>query len=71
MNCVAVTNPEGCLFLSTVLPQRIVPGEPQWPQYLALGLTFAAIDFIVMLGYACAGALLALAGSLAFYRRGA
>lgn len=89
---VAVTNPKGYLFFSAFLPQFIVPGEPQLPQYLALGLTFAAIDFVVMLGYAsagakairllrakgvlwldriCGGALLALAGSLAFYRRSA
>jgi len=87
---VAVTNPKGYLFFSAFLPQFIVPSEPQWPQYSALALTFATIDFAVMLGYACAGAqamkvlrakgalwlervcggaLLALAGSLALYRR--
>lgn len=89
---VAATNPKGYLFFSAFLPQFINPAEPQWPQYAALGLTFAAIDFMVMLGYAgagaqairalkangvlwldrvCGGALLALAGSLAFYRRSA
>jgi threonine/homoserine/homoserine lactone efflux protein len=89
---VAVTNPKGYLFFSAFLPQFIAPGEPQLPQYVALGLTFAAIDFVVMLGYAsagarairllrargvlwldraCGGALLVLAGSLAFYRRSA
>jgi threonine/homoserine/homoserine lactone efflux protein len=60
------------------------------PQYAALGVTFAFIDFTVMFAYAsagaqairflrakgvlwldriCGGALLALAGSLALYRR--
>jgi len=89
---VAVTNPKGYLFFTAFLPQFIDPSAPQWPQYAALALTFAAIDFGVMLGYAvagaqairvlrtkgvlwldrlCGGALLALAGSLAFYRRGA
>jgi len=89
---VAATNPKGYLFFSAFLPQFINPAEPQWPQYVALGLIFAAIDFMVMLGYAgagarairalkangvlwldrvCGGALLALAGSLAFYRRSA
>lgn len=89
---VAVTNPKGYLFFTAFLPQFIDPAAPQWPQYAALALTFAAIDFVVMLGYAatgaqairvlrtkgvlwldrlCGGALLALAGSLAFYRRGA
>lgn len=87
---VAATNPKGYLFFSAFLPQFIVASEPQWPQYAALAVTFASIDFVVMLGYACAGAqavrllrakgalwlertcgaaLLALAGSLALYRR--
>ena len=89
---VAVTNPKGYLFFSAFLPQFIVPAEPQLPQYAALAVTFAAIDFAVMCAYAaagaqairalrargvlwldraCGGALLALAGSLAFYRRSA
>ncbi|MCM5681778.1 LysE family translocator [Schlegelella sp. S2-27] len=87
---VAATNPKGYLFFSAFLPQFVVPTQPQWPQYLALGITFASIDFVVMLAYAAAGAqavrllrakgalwlervcgaaLLALAGSLALYRR--
>ena len=89
---VAVTNPKGYLFFSAFLPQFIVVNEPQLPQYAVLAVTFAAIDLIVMLGYAsagarairflrargvlwldriCGGALLALAGSLALYRRNA
>ena len=87
---VAVTNPKGYLFFSAFLPQFIVSAQPQLPQYAALAVTFAAIDFAVMFGYAaagaqavrflrsngvlwldrlCGGALLALAGSLALYRR--
>jgi threonine/homoserine/homoserine lactone efflux protein len=87
---VAVTNPKGYLFFSAFLPQFIVSTDPQIPQYVALALAFTSIDFIVMLGYAfagahairllrakgalwldrvCGGALLALAGSLALYRR--
>lgn len=89
---VAATNPKGYLLFSAFLPQFINPAEPQWPQYVALAITFASIDFLVMLGYAtagaqairalrargvlwldrlCGGTLLALAGSLAFYRRSA
>lgn len=89
---VAVTNPKGYLFFSAFLPQFIIPAEPQLAQYAALAVTFAAIDFVVMLAYAaagaqamrwlrakgvlwldrlCGGALLALAGSLALYRRNA
>jgi threonine/homoserine/homoserine lactone efflux protein len=87
---VAATNPKGYLFFSAFLPQFIDPARPQLAQYVALGITFAAIDFAVMLAYAsagarairllrargvlwldrvCGGALLALAGSLALYRR--
>lgn len=89
---VAVTNPKGYLFFSAFLPQFIIPAEPQLPQYTALAVTFATIDFVVMFAYAvagaqvirllrakgvlwldriCGGALLALAGSLALYRRNA
>jgi len=89
---VAVTNPKGYLFCSALLPQFIEPSAPQWPQYLAIGLVFAGLDFAVMLAYAvvgaravrllrrravlwldrtCGAAMLALAGSLLFYRRGA
>lgn len=87
---VAVTNPKGYLFCSALMPQFIDASAPQWPQYVAIGLVFAGIDFAVMAGYAmvgaravrllrqravlwldrsCGAALLALAGSLAFYRR--
>ncbi|MGY5801764.1 LysE family translocator [Rhizobium sp. LEGMi12c] len=87
---VAVTNPKGYLFFSAFLPQFIDPSAPQMQQYVVLGAIFAALDFMIMFGYAvfgsqavrvlksegakwleraCGGALLALAGSLALYRR--
>ena len=87
---VAVTNPKGYLFCSALLPQFIDAAAPQWPQYTAIAVVFAGLDFVVMLAYAvigaravkllrrravlwldrcCGGALLALAGSLALYRR--
>lgn len=87
---VAVTNPKGYLFCSALLPQFIDADAPQWPQYTAIAVVFAGLDFVVMLAYAvigaravkllrrravlwldrcCGGALLALAGSLALYRR--
>ncbi len=53
---VAVTNPKGYLFCSALLPQFIDAATPQWPQYLAIGLVFAGIDFVVMFGYAAIGA---------------
>lgn len=52
---VAVTNPKGYLFFSAFLPQFIIPAEPQAAQYVALALVFAAIDFMVMFGYAILG----------------
>lgn len=53
---VAVTNPKGYLFCSALLPQFIDAQAPQPPQYLALALVFAALDFSVMLAYALTGA---------------
>ena len=41
---VAVTNPKGYLFCSALLPQFINAGQPQWPQYVAIGLVFATLD---------------------------
>lgn len=52
---VAVTNPKGYLFCSALLPQFIDPAAAQAPQYLAIALVFALIDFLVMLAYAFAG----------------
>ncbi len=87
---VALSNPKGLLFFSALLPQFINPTTQQGSQYLALACTFAAIDAVVMTGYAllgacamgrlqrsgalwldrvCGGTLLALAASLAVYRR--
>ncbi|WP_446904643.1 LysE family translocator [Burkholderia sp. YIM B11467] len=86
----AVTNPKGYLFFSAFLPQFLDPSTPLAPQYVALAVTFALLDGVVMFGYALLGAravrllkragalwlertcgamLLALAGSLALYRR--
>lgn len=88
---VALTNPKGYLFFSAILPQFVNPQAPQIPQYILLAVTFAAVDGLVMLGYAgsgaravqlfrtpmvmvwinrfSGGALITLAGALAFYRR--
>lgn len=52
---VAATNPKGYLFFSAFLPQFVVTGEPQLPQYAMLAVIFATIDFVVMLGYAALG----------------
>jgi threonine/homoserine/homoserine lactone efflux protein len=52
---VAVTNPKGYLFFSAFLPQFIDPAGPQVEQYAMLALVFAAIDFMVMFGYALLG----------------
>lgn len=52
---VAVTNPKGYLFVGALLPQFIVAGEPQLPQYLVIGAVFCALDFTIMLAYAVLG----------------
>jgi threonine/homoserine/homoserine lactone efflux protein len=53
---VAVTNPKGYLFCSALLPQFIDAAAPQGPQYTVIAIVFAALDFVVMLGYAAIGA---------------
>src|SRR5690606_13272479 len=53
---VAVTNPKGYLFCSALLPQFIDPQAAQAPQYIVIGLVFAALDFAVMFVYALLGA---------------
>ena len=52
---VAVTNPKGYLFVGALLPQFIVPSQPQVLQYVVIGLVFCAIDFSIMFGYALLG----------------
>lgn len=52
---VAVTNPKGYLFFAALLPQFVVAGDPQAPQYAALAVVSAVVDFFVMGGYALAG----------------
>lgn len=54
---VAVSNPKGYLFFLALLPAFIDPQAPAPVQYLGLALTFTAIDAIVLLAYASAGAL--------------
>ncbi|GFG49109.1 threonine transporter RhtB [Mycolicibacterium agri] len=45
---VNTTNPKGLVFFLAVLPQFIVPTAPLLPQYLAIGATMVAVDFVVM-----------------------
>ncbi len=52
---VAVTNPKGYLFVGALLPQFIDPARPQVVQYVAIGVLFCAIDFVVMFAYAVLG----------------
>lgn len=49
---VNLTNPKSIVFLAAFLPQFVQHGAPQAPQYLVLGLTVLAMDWLVMIGYA-------------------
>ncbi|HVE52340.1 MAG TPA: LysE family translocator [Ramlibacter sp.] len=53
---VAITNPKGYLFCSALLPQFIDPQAAQAPQYVAIAIVFAGLDFLVMFAYAVTGA---------------
>ncbi|MEU2629430.1 MULTISPECIES: LysE family transporter [Kitasatospora] len=44
-------NPKGYIFMLAVIPQFIVAGHSLAPQYVAVALTFAFTDLVVMAGY--------------------
>lgn len=48
---VNMSNPKAIVFLLAVLPQFLDLSQPQWPQYLIMGITMLTIDLIVMAGY--------------------
>lgn len=49
---VNLTNPKAIVFIAALVPQFIVPEQPQWPQFLIIGATMVAVDVIVMSCYA-------------------
>ena len=48
---VNMSNPKAIVFLLAVSPQFLDLSQPQWPQYLIMGITMITIDLIVMAGY--------------------
>ena len=48
---VNMSNPKAIVFLLAVLPQFLDLSQPQWPQYLIMGITMITIDLIVMACY--------------------
>lgn len=44
-------NPKGYIFMLAVIPQFIDSGNSLAPQYIAIALTFAFTDLVVMAGY--------------------
>lgn len=48
---INVVNPKGTVFLLAVVPQFMDLSQPLLPQYLAIGLTLAFTDMVVMAGY--------------------
>lgn len=53
-----MSNPKAILFFSALLPQFLNPHAPVVPQVVILGLTSAAIEFSILLGYGIAGSAL-------------
>ena len=39
-------------FIAALVPQFIVPDQPQWPQFAIIGATMVAVDTMVMSCYA-------------------
>jgi homoserine/homoserine lactone efflux protein len=52
------TNPKGIIFMVAVLPQFLTPQRPLWQQLLVMALTSAAVDTVVMHGYAASASAL-------------
>lgn len=53
-----VSNPKAILFFSALLPQFLNPHAAIVPQIVILGVTSAAIEFSILLGYGIAGSSL-------------
>lgn len=49
---VNLTNPKAIVFIAALVPQFIVPDQPQWPQFAIIGATMVAVDMMVMSCYA-------------------
>ncbi|NLF55803.1 MAG: homoserine/homoserine lactone efflux protein [Thauera phenolivorans] len=49
---VNLTNPKAIVFIAALVPQFVVPGRPQLPQFLVIALTMVVVDVAVMSCYA-------------------
>ena len=49
---VNLTNPKAIVFIAALVPQFIVPDQPQWPQFAIIGATMVAVNTMVMSCYA-------------------
>lgn len=49
---VNLTNPKAIIFMAALVPQFINPREPQFIQFVIIGLTMTAVDTLVMSCYA-------------------
>lgn len=55
---VNLTNPKAIIFIVALVPQFVIPGQAQLPQYLLIAATLCLTDLVVMSGYALAAARL-------------
>ncbi|MEE9310199.1 MAG: LysE family translocator [Cocleimonas sp.] len=49
---VGASNPKAILFFTALFPQFINPSAPLWPQFIALSLTFIALEMAWLMTYA-------------------
>jgi len=56
---VGVSNPKAILFFTALFPQFVEPTDPLWPQFMALSLTFIALEmgWLMIYGYFASKAL--------------
>lgn len=52
---VGISNPKDLLFFAALFPNFIDASQPYAVQFATLAITWAALDFSLMFGYACAG----------------
>jgi len=52
---VGISNPKDLLFFAALFPNFIDATQPHALQFATLAITWAALDFSLMFGYACAG----------------
>ncbi|WP_277810049.1 LysE family translocator [Chromohalobacter canadensis] len=55
---VGISNPKDLLFFGALFPNFIDLGQPQWPQFTILAMTWLVVDLATMTTYASVGSMI-------------